>query len=170
MKRPVSTPQDPRGSKIMVWLAEHIQHDGDACLVWPFSRDPSGYGSFGRSGKKIYAHRFMCEARNGQPPTPKHQAAHACDNGYGGCCNPKHLSWKTPGENQREGKAHPRYVLTPEAVADIRAGRDTDLGYARRYNVRPTTIQKVRLGQTWREHDTSTHYFNSWQAKKSVAR
>lgn len=149
-----STPDNPCGSKLMLWIAEHMNYAGDDCLIWPFGRDPNGYGSFGRiiDGKrtKIYAHRFMCEARNGPPPSPKHQADHLCNNGYGGCVNPRHLSWATPGENQRRGRRHGRHVLTPEAVADIRKGEHPDQVYADRYGVRATTIQKVRLGQTWK--------------------
>lgn len=152
-KGQVSTADNPCGSKVMLWFAEHRSHQGDACLIWPFARDANGYGSTGRNGKKVWAHRYMCELVNGPPPTPKYHAAHTCNNGYGGCVNPKHLTWKTPSANQYEGKAHPRYVLTPEAVADIRTGQASDLGYSRKYNVRPSTIQKVRLGQTWKTGD-----------------
>lgn len=134
----------------MRWVRDHINYSHqDYCLIYPFARDPSGYGHFGRKGKKVYVHRFMCEARNGPPPSPKHHAAHSCDNGYGGCVNPWHLSWKTPSENQLEGKSHPKRILTPDAVTEIRRSALPDHVLAQHYGVRLTTVQKARLGQTW---------------------
>ena len=97
----VSTPDDPSGSKLMLWIRDvALKYNGDECLIWPFGRDPSGYGSFGRQGRKKYAHRYVCELVNGPAPNPKDHAAHSCDNGPGGCVTRRHLAWKTNAENQ----------------------------------------------------------------------
>lgn len=84
------------------WLKDHLDFNGQECLLWPFSRNWNGYGMLGVEGKIIYAHRVMCKLVNGEPPTPKHIAGHSCHNGGGGCVHPKHLSWKTGRQNLLE--------------------------------------------------------------------
>jgi hypothetical protein len=51
------------------------------------------------------AHRAMCRLIHGNPPTPKHQAAHSCGNGRRGCVHPGHLRWATDAENRAERRA-----------------------------------------------------------------
>lgn len=89
----------PRKSGTMTWLQERAGWAGDECLIWPFSSNWNGYGLMNLGRKTHYAHRSMCKIAHGEPPTPKHQAAHSCNNGEGGCVNPRHLSWKTPSAN-----------------------------------------------------------------------
>lgn len=86
-----------RRGEAIKWLQDHATHKGDECLLWPFSGNWNGYGHIGIKGKIIKAHRAMCEAAHGKPPTLKHVAAHSCHNPK--CVNPNHLSWKTPHEN-----------------------------------------------------------------------
>lgn len=121
----VSTPADPQGSVLMMWIRDHLEYPHDYCLIWPFARGDNGYGSFGRQGKFIYTHRYICELVKGPPPTPEHQAAHSCGRGHEGCVNPKHLSWKTRAENQLDRREHGTEnrvwnKLTPDDVAEIR--------------------------------------------------
>jgi hypothetical protein len=105
----VSTVDRPNGSKLMLWIRDvALKHDSDDCLIWPFSGSSNGYGSTVRQGKKLYIHRYICELVRGPAPTPKHHAAHSCDNGPGGCVNFKHLSWKTSAENQLDRFRGPR--------------------------------------------------------------
>ncbi len=47
------------------FLHDNVLYAGDACLIWPFSRMPTGYGSLGYLGKLHYAHRLMCELVHG---------------------------------------------------------------------------------------------------------
>lgn len=92
--------------KTRQWLVDRKDHAGDECLIWPFSR-VRGYGVFGYLGTNHYAHRYMCELVNGPPPLGfRSQAGHDCGNGHEGCVNPRHLSWKTPSENQQDRRAH----------------------------------------------------------------
>lgn len=116
------------------WLLAHRDYFGEQCLVWPFSRVPQGYGNLGYFGKVRYAHRVMCELANGAAPTPQHQACHSCGNGHGGCVSPRHLSWKTPRENQLDrrrdgthlGGKGSRTRLSADVIADIRLSKNSE--------------------------------------------
>lgn len=90
---------------VLNWLRDRIAHKGEECLIWPFSRIWNGYGQLGFEGKIAKAHRVMCILAHGVPPTPKHVAAHSCNNGHGGCVHPEHLSWKTPTANLLDRRA-----------------------------------------------------------------
>lgn len=91
--------------KALAWLLAHVGYQGDDCLPWPFSSCWNGYGSVSINGKIRKAHRAMCELAHGEPPTPRHLAAHSCNNGHLGCVNQRHLSWKTPRENMLDRQA-----------------------------------------------------------------
>ena len=88
------------------WVLAHASWVGEGCLLWPFSRITGGYGMTRCDGRGIAAHRAMCEAAHGQPPSEKHEVAHSCGNGRGGCVNPKHLRWATHAENCADKLAH----------------------------------------------------------------
>lgn len=143
------------------WIKRHLDYsDRDWCLLWPFGRIQSGYAGFGKPWTAV--HRFMCEVRNGPPPTPKHQAAHSCGRGPDGCVNPWHLSWKTNAENQIERFQHsgtnPQRKLTLQQVEEIRSLKDlmpiNDI--ARRFNVTALNIHRIHAGKLWRK-DNSSH-------------
>lgn len=88
------------------WVLAILPYDGDDCLKWPYATDKDGYGLGELGGKIRRAHRYVCTLVNGDPPTPKHEAAHSCGNGHLGCVNPRHLRWATTLENQRERWRH----------------------------------------------------------------
>lgn len=137
------------------WLLAHVAYAGDDCLQWPMSRDTHGYGQLGMAGGRVRkAHRVMCEMAHGEPPSPKHEAAHSCGNGHLGCINPKHLLWKTRSENQLDRRRHGSQLghpygnkgkLSRTDVLAIRAMRgikpETELG--KMFGVSPTTINKI---------------------------
>jgi hypothetical protein len=96
------------------WLMEHVSHQGDACLIWPFGRDRRiNRGSLGYKGTRYWAHRLMCEMAHGAPPTPKHQAAHNCGKGHYCCVNPRHLEWKTNTQNQLDRAVNGNALRNP---------------------------------------------------------
>ena len=138
------------------WIRGHVDYAAkDWCLIWPFSRTTKGdYPSVG--SPKVLVHRFMCEYRNGPPPTPKHHAGHSCDRGPDGCVNPQHLLWQTASENQllRHQQHGPgrRSKLTPVQVDEIRAlnGRATVADIAQQYDVCENTISFILAGKTWK--------------------
>lgn len=93
------------------WIASHATYSGDECLIWPFARTAGGRGSVTRRvvgmGKgNISASRAMCILAHGDPPTPKHVAAHTCGKGHEACVNPRHLRWATPKENAADTLRH----------------------------------------------------------------
>lgn len=93
------------------WLRAHASYQADNCLKWPFGGDPNnGRGAAFYEGRQYPAHRLMCIMAHGEPPTPKHQARHSCGNGHMGCVNPKHLSWATNADNQRDRRKHGTHV------------------------------------------------------------
>ena len=135
------------------WIFDHVNYDGDGCLIWPFSRSDTGYGQLGYMGKIHKAHRFMCEQANGPPPSPIHEAAHNCGNGMGGCVHPKHLDWKTPSENHLDRARHGTAAtnlygntgkLTKQQrqeIIDLK-GKMTQREIAKLYGVRFQTISR----------------------------
>lgn len=141
------------------WLREHIGHDGDDCLIWPFSRGRDGYGQFGFNGKVLKAHRWMCEAVNGPPPAG-YCAAHNCGRGIQGCVNPKHLEWKTLIQNSQDtilhgnsgkAKGRRRFKLTLPQVAEIKAlkGIKGDTELAKIYGVSTANIRLIFKDRIW---------------------
>ena len=151
-----SNPRRGEG-KAAKFLHDHVFYAGDACLIWPFSTMPTGYGSLGYLGRVHYAHRFMCELVHGPAPTPKHYASHHCGNGHKGCVHPRHLAWKTPydnaidrlkhGNNQKAGRV--RDKLTTEQASEIHAlkGVMTQYELAALYKVSRETISSIHTGR-----------------------
>lgn len=126
-KRKAHNPRQANGTHFN-FLRENVRYAGDDCLIWPFGGTWNGYGHLGYDGKMWKAHRLMCTLAHGEPPTPKHVAAHTCNNGQGGCVNPRHLQWKTPRENLLDRRAagtltkkrwNKNGTLTDEQVAEI---------------------------------------------------
>jgi hypothetical protein len=123
------TPLAYRRNQSVPWLEAHVEHEGEECLIWPFRRREDGRGQVRYEGEMTTAHRLMCVFAHGEPPTPKHEAAHSCGKGHEGCVNPKHLRWATDKENKadmvghgtrRQGETIPWAVLTERRVKAIR--------------------------------------------------
>lgn len=157
-KRKHTKPNGLKGKgKAHQWMLDHAGYPHDYCLIWPFSKG-RGYGYFQHLSQKFMAHRFMCELANGPAPTPEHQAAHSCGRGADACVNPKHLSWKTPSENQLDKRIHgtvwrqeTRTKLTPIQVLEIRGlkGRKTQDELAEMFGVGRQNIGAILTGKSW---------------------
>ena len=136
-----------------------LPYMGDECLIWPFS-SCGGYPHFVTKGVKQYVHRIACEAENGPPPSPKHEASHSCGNGRGGCVTRRHLSWKTHTENMADKLIHGTHnrgerarhaKLTETDVRTIRSLRGVrpQDEIAGMFGVSRTTISSVHIGKNW---------------------
>lgn len=156
---PLKTKSTPKGDLQRYYKNYVLPYDGDECLIWPYGSS-SGYGEMTKDGKEGYVHRFVCEDEYGPPPTPEHQAAHSCGNGHIGCVTKRHLSWKTPKENQADrlihgtggrGEKHSQAKLTEEQVIEIRGykGAEPKCVIAKRYGVTPRTISDIHRGKRW---------------------
>ena len=144
------------------WLQEHVGHDSEHCLMWPFSFDPSGYGAASISGpSKLGAHRAMCILAHGLPKSAKLQAAHRCGNKW--CVNPKHIRWATARENARDKRVHGTVMygernhiskMTREIVSKAKADHQRGESFsdiARGLGVARSTVSRAIQGVTWNE-------------------
>lgn len=145
------------------WLAANVGHIGDDCLVWPFHvSKKDGYGRVHHpaDGHLMTASRLMCVLAHGEPPTPKHEAAHSCGKGSSACVNPGHVYWATPTRNQRDrvlhgtsnrGERQGGSKLTEEDVRSIRGmiGSMTQGSIADLFGVEVSTISRISTGDVW---------------------
>lgn len=127
----IATRKRPGNGDAQDYFRRHVlTYDGDACLIWPFSRTIYGYGELRVAGRAQRVHRLVCEATHGPAPTSLHEAAHSCGNGRNGCVNPNHLRWRTHSENMKEmvehgssprGERHGNAKLSADDVLQIRS-------------------------------------------------
>jgi hypothetical protein len=152
------------------WILAHVDYPHqDWCLIWPFARDKHGRGMLGVNGEGWWAHRLMCKLAQGDPPTPKHTAAHSCGLGHEGCVNPRHLEWKTQAENLEDCRAHGTIVrhrggnvrrLLPMQVREIRQARgfQTQGQLAARFGVSEGTISDIWHSRSHKDGSKINHW------------
>lgn len=132
----------------------------EACLRWPFAQNGVGYPVITIDGERKYAHRLVCEAAHGAPPTQNHEVAHACGNGHLGCVNPRHLRWATRPENMDDkvihgtasrGVRHGNSKLSDDDVRSIRAmeGSACQREIADAFNVVQQTVHQILRRKSW---------------------
>ena len=148
-----------RNGRARAWLDNHVDFTGADCLIWPFNCDAHGYGLIQDNGKLARTSRIMCKLRHGEPPTPKHEAAHNCGKGHLGCVNPQHLQWKTAKENSADklihgtsqrGEKHGGAKLTEADVIAIRAiSGISQRMIAKRYGVNQAQISLIIQHKRW---------------------
>lgn len=145
------------------WVKEHLHHEGEECLIWPFHRGKDGYGRMhdpSRGSVLTTASRYILEQAAGPPPSPRHECAHSCGKGNLGCVNPKHLRWATPTENQGErvdhgtsnrGERQGRSKLTRADVLEIRKliNKESQTKIAARFGISQTTVNNIKSGKRW---------------------
>lgn len=149
-------------NEIANWIADvALRHNLDDCLIWPFGRHGNGYGSLVVAGRKVEAHRYICEVTIGPAANKDHQAAHSCGKGHLGCVAPNHLRWATPAENaadrvahgnQVAGERHPRSKLTEDQAIKIATtvGPSDAVRAAKEFGVDRSTIDRIRNRTSWK--------------------
>lgn len=152
-RKPRSTKGQGRG---IAWLIAHKDHAGEECLKWPFG-GANGYGTHGHNGKLCYAHRTMCELVHGAAPSPTHEASHSCGLGHLGCVNPKHITWKTPSENQRDRAKHGTKATGPfgkindeiaQRIRELR-GVKTQQEIGLMFGISRAAVSLIQNGNRW---------------------
>lgn len=149
-----------RPGAVKAFLDNAIQHRGEECLIWPYCRNANGYALINQDGRSRLAHRIICQAVHGKPPTPKHGALHRCGRGGDGCVNPEHLYWGTHQENMLDRNAHGTSnrgarqwmsKLTEEQVREIRAlrGQLSQEKIGRLYGVSDCAVYAIHAGKNW---------------------
>ena len=149
------------GTPLRYFRGTVLTYDGDECLVWPFSRSTAGYGYLCDGGKSFLVSRLVCEAVYGEPPTPKHEAAHSCGNGHLGCVTKIHLRWATHTENiadtirhgmLAQGERHYSAKLTNAQAEQIRdlKGTMTQRGIAARFGISRQGVSRIHLRKTYK--------------------
>lgn len=140
---------------LIAWLEEHASHDGDECLIWPFSSAGSGRSTRCQiriDGRLVGVCRWLCERTIGPPPTEAHEAAHSCGNGHNLCVNPKHLRWATHTENMHDKRRHgTNGRCSEEQIREIKRlrGTMTQAEIADYVGVSRSVVASVHQGKTW---------------------
>lgn len=144
----------------MRWLLEHLNFEGNECLIWPFNKDgKTGAAQISVKRSTTNPARIICEKLYGPAPSGKHHAAHSCGNGHMACVHPKHVRWATPGENEADkrihgtiavGENHGSSKLTEEAVRSIKISNGSCRVLGKKFGISPKQIHNIRIGKHWR--------------------
>lgn len=151
----------PNGEAMQYLTEAVLTYEGSECLIWPYTRDPGGYGRIWDGQQTVLVHHLVCDRTHGLRPSSRHEAAHSCGNGHGGCVNPRHLRWATPTENQRDRVEHgtsnrgERCAAAKLTEADIRLIRSLSLTLshqeiAEQFGVSRPHIGDIIRGKRWR--------------------
>ena len=140
-----------RWYEAMIWITDHIGYQGKDCLIWPYGKDPGGYGRV-RIGKRTApVHRVMCLMAHGDPPLNKTHATHICGNPL--CVSPLHLRWNNNQGNMRDKLRHGTYgiKLSLEKATEIRVlkGRLTQRAIAKRFGISQPAVCHILTGEAW---------------------
>lgn len=156
---PVDVKAQAKPGEPRQWLMDHVNHDGDGCLIWPYGKYPTGYGALNLpDGGTVVASRQMCREAHGDPADESMQAAHSCGNGHLGCVHPKHVYWATRSANEGDKVAHGtsnRGVGNGHAKVDentVRFIRASPLGptaLADLLGISAPTICDIRSRRSW---------------------
>lgn len=143
------------------WVLDHLSHEDDGCLIWPYSKTTNGYGLIVIDGKNETVHKVIVTILYGKKPTEHHQVRHLCGRGHMGCVNPVHLAWGTGQENMQDkllhgtdgrGEKSGMAKLSNSDVISIIgkiASGQTNRSISREYEISECVISSIKCGFTW---------------------
>lgn len=144
-------------SEALDWiLAVVADTDRTGCRDWPGATNAKGYGQMGHRGRTRQVGHVVLEL-DGRPRPGRAHQLHSCDRPV--CAAPWHLRWGTNRQNRQEsvdrgrtsrGQHRPQARLTEAAVREIRTSSATLAELAEKFGVGVPTVQKARVGETWR--------------------
>jgi hypothetical protein len=146
------------------FFEELIKSQTDDCIVWPYARNCSGYGVFGKRRGEIKSSlvsRVVCLTVHGMPVPPRDEAAHTCGNVHNGCVNPRHLDWKTSKQNKADqlvhgtrnrGERNGQSTLKEEEIRQIKVLAKTmsQSDVAVRFRIDQSHVSNIVNGKSWR--------------------
>lgn len=130
----------------------------DECVIWPFAVCPRGYARGGNGKRTFTVCNEVCKRVHGDPPTPKLDAAHSCNNGRLGCVNGRHIFWKTRAENEADkllcgrsnrGERCGTSKLTQEQVTFIRKSSLLQRELGEMFGVTQQMVSRIKCGNRW---------------------
>lgn len=143
----------------LAFLKAAVCSETDECIIWPYAKLVTGYGTIQLGGKTTRVHRASCQMAHGDPEWEALDCAHSC--GVRLCVNPRHLRWTTREGNMRDaikhgtttrGERHAHHVLTETDVICIDerlSCRDTHQSIADDFGVSRNTITDIAKGKNW---------------------
>lgn len=147
-------------------ISEYSYIHQSGCVIWTSQVDGTT-AILSIEGTRTRVPVFLLERKLGRPLLKRHIACHTCDNLYGPCINVEHLYEGTHRQNtldsinrgrwaDKKGICNSNVFLTEIQVLEIKETLQRDSNIigigvvlARRYNVTPTTISKIRTGKLW---------------------
>jgi len=131
----------------------------DDCWIWTAATAGKGYGyiKLKQSSKHVYAHRASYMIHKGAIPEGA-LVLHSCDNPR--CCNPKHLSIGSYGDNSQDMKSKGRHLygernaeakMTESQILAIRILlRDTSQHkIAKMFGISQGQVSRIKRGVRW---------------------
>lgn len=88
----------PRSARVGWIVAEN------GCHLWQGATNGHGYGRVRIDGRTVLVHRVRYEREVGPIPEGARLDHFMCDNGSGGCCNPRHVRPASTRENNLRGR------------------------------------------------------------------
>lgn len=130
------------GHNMRRFHADHLESYGQrnerGCLIWPGSKDESGYGTFYHEGRNVAVHRFVLEKALGRRLRPGEWALHKCDTPS--CYEHSHIFAGTPAENVADKMAKNRQPR----------GSRAEIAHGRSPEERALLAKKAERARRWR--------------------
>lgn len=153
---------DNFGSRERFYRASVLTYDGEACLIWPFTRNRiTGRAIWDKGdGSTTIVPRMVRDNVHGAPPFPDVEAAHSCGNGHLGRVTKSHLRWDTASGNQQDrvlhgtsnrGERNAHAKLSEEDVRKIRvlSGSMSQRGIAKLFGVSNAAVADILHRRKW---------------------